>query len=198
MNQTPAGPPRVDDENPVSSVRLYPQKLKPGALLPAFWLILRVLSLDWFEKAPWRKTNKGPIRGQLHPSVPLLPFSHLPLHRHHIQPQSWRHTGPCGPAPARTRARDCSSYQPGLFTQMVASFIIFVRGVVEVGKEEDWLNLQRLFISWRRDGGREHWVRKRPACYTFSAFPPPDHSTPPLAVTSSSIQRLLHIYYPVW
>lgn len=39
---------------------------------------------------------------------------------------------------------------------MVASFIIFVRGVEEVWKEEDWLNLQRLFISSRRDGCREH------------------------------------------
>lgn len=61
---------------------------------------------------------------------------------------------------------------------MVASFIIFVRGVEEVGKEADWLNVhsgwsQRLFISSRRDGGGEHRVRTLLSRYRLSASPPP-------------------------
>lgn len=72
---------------------------------------------------------------------------------------------------------------------MVASFIIFVRGVEEVGKEEDWLNSQRLFISPRRDGGREHWVRTLTVCYTLSGSPP----TPPLNLSAPPLPHGFYV-----
>lgn len=108
-------------------------------------------------------------------SPPLPPHSALELGTH----RAWW----LAPVERAVRERGCSSYRPSLFTQMVASFIIFVRGVEEVGKQEDWLNLQRLFISSRREGGREHWVKTFLACYTLTASPPPppvNLSTPPL------------------
>ena len=73
---------------------------------------------------------------------------------------------------------------------MVASFIIFVRGVEEVGNEQDWLNLQRLFISSRRDGGGEHWVRTRPVCYTLSGAPP----TPPVDLSTPPAPRGFYVF----